>query len=97
MEIVLPSILQTNVCQGTSVQYTSSSRNGWKIDDLNIPPNKTLRIDQILNELLIVGSNRNWVVQTKYCELVLNIDFAEVKTVMGDELGRYYEVRDLIY
>ncbi|KAG4067967.1 hypothetical protein HA402_010653 [Bradysia odoriphaga] len=91
IDVVFPSVLRTITDRGTSMQHISSTRNGWKIDDLNAVPKDDLRIDQILTELLIVGSNRNWVVQSKYCELVTNIDFAEMKTVLGDELGRYYE------
>lgn len=70
----------------------ASFRNAWKFDDLNAVSKDVLRIDQILDELLIIGCNRNWVVQSKYCELVTNIDFTEIRMIMGDEFGCYYEV-----
>lgn len=76
---------------GSKCQY-ASFRHAWKFDNLGAAPKDILRTDQILDELLIVGSNKNWVVQSKYCELVTNIDFAEVRMIMGDESGCYYEV-----
>lgn len=69
-----------------------SSRTAWQFDDLNAVAKDVVRIDQILDELLIIGGNRNWVVQSKYCEMVANIDFNEIRMIMGDELGCYYEV-----
>lgn len=69
-----------------------SFRKTWKFNDLNAAPREALRIQQILDELLIVGSNRNWVVQSKYCDLVTNIDFDEIRVIMGDDCGWYYEV-----
>lgn len=64
----------------------------WKFDDLNAVSKDILRIDHLLDELLICGGNKNWVVQSKYCELVSNIDFTEIRMFMGNECGWYYEV-----
>lgn len=75
----------------------SNFQNVWKLDDLNAASQDVLRIDQILDELLITGSNKNWVVQSKYCDLVTNIDFDEIRMIMGDDFGWYYEVNCYIY
>lgn len=62
------------------------------LNDLTAASKEAIRIDQILDELLITGSNKNWVVQSTYCGLVTNIDFNEIRMIMGDDFGSYYEV-----
>ncbi len=93
IDISFPLILPTLML--TESGNIPSNRNAWRFDDLNAVPTEALiRIDQMLDELLIVGTNKNWVVQSKYCELVANIDFTEIRTIMGDEFGWFYEVSD---
>lgn len=95
LDSAFPFILSALMNESTDIQPTPSFRDAWKFDDLNAVPTNVLRIDEMLDELLIVGNNRNWVVQSKYCELVANIDFTEIRKFMGDEFGYYYEVNDL--
>ncbi|KAJ6637731.1 Huntingtin [Pseudolycoriella hygida] len=90
IDILLPLALPALIDKDINHQH-SSLLNAWKIDDLNNVSEDVVRIDQILDELFIIGSNKNWVVQNKYCELISNIDFNEIKTIMGDELAWYYE------
>lgn len=49
-------------------------------------------IENIIDELMLVFSNKYWVVQCKYCDLISKLDFERLQLIYGVDRAQIYEV-----